>query len=148
MASAPSAAVATAIQQAAAANGVPLPLALAVAYVESGFNPNASGDSGHSIGLYQLNDQGEGAEMTLAQKTDPLTNANKALSEIGAMLSAHPGLDLGQIAAMAQRPADPAGYAARVDSALSMFGGGSSASSSSLQTATVSAANDPTAGLT
>lgn len=112
----------SAIAQAAAENGVPLMLALAIAQVESGLNPNAIGDNGHSVGLYQLNDQGEGAGMSVAQRQDPLTNARVALARVGAVYRANPGLDWGQIAAAAQRPANQQAYAARVDAAVAQYG--------------------------
>lgn len=41
---------------------------------ESGWNPFAVGDSGHSVGLLQLHDLGQGAGMTVAERQDPATN--------------------------------------------------------------------------
>lgn len=38
---------------------------------ESGMNPNAMGDNGHSIGLFQMHDQGAGAGMSAADRADP-----------------------------------------------------------------------------
>ena len=49
----------------------------AVMLSESGGNPNAIGDSGHSVGLFQLHDQGYGHGMGDA-RFDPLTNADRA----------------------------------------------------------------------
>jgi len=118
MTATPSPAVLAAIQQAAQREGVPLNLALAIAAVESGYNPNAIGDNGHSVGLYQLNDAGEGAGMTVAQRENPLANALTALSRVGAVLRTQPNIDPGQAAALAQRPANPGGYAARVNAIL------------------------------
>jgi hypothetical protein len=90
-------------------------LAIAIAQVESGLNPNAVGDSGHSHGLFQLNDRGEGAGWSLLDLFNPLKNATRALSQVAAVQAAHPGLDPGHIAALAQRPADAEGYARKVN---------------------------------
>jgi hypothetical protein len=38
---------------------------------ESGGRTDATGDSGHSIGLWQMHDQGLGSGMTVAQRSDP-----------------------------------------------------------------------------
>jgi soluble lytic murein transglycosylase-like protein len=108
-------------------DGVPADLALATAYVESGLNPASMGDGGNSVGLYQLNSAGEGAGMTVAQRQDPTANAGIALAQLAKTFQAMPGADPGAVAAAAQRPADPAGYAATVDAALSLFGGTSQA---------------------
>jgi hypothetical protein len=118
IAPAPTGAVLAAIQAAAAKTGVPLALAEAIAYTESGYNPNAIGDSGQSVGLYQLNSSGEGAGMTVVAREDPYQNALIALSRVGSIYKAQPGADWGSIAAQAQRPADPAAYAGLVDFAL------------------------------
>lgn len=58
------------------ANQVNLPPELigAICYQESGFNPEAIGDNGHSVGLMQLHDQGAGAGLTTAQRMDIETN--------------------------------------------------------------------------
>lgn len=48
---------------------------------ESGFRSNAIGDSGHSVGLLQLHDQGMGHGMTLEERLDPETNLRKALEQ-------------------------------------------------------------------
>ncbi|MCK6544408.1 transglycosylase SLT domain-containing protein [Myxococcota bacterium] len=39
--------------------------------VESGGNPNAIGDNGHSVGLFQMHDQGAGHGMSVEQRKDP-----------------------------------------------------------------------------
>ncbi len=39
--------------------------------VESGGNPNAIGDNGHSVGLFQLHDRGVGHGMSVEQRKDP-----------------------------------------------------------------------------
>jgi soluble lytic murein transglycosylase-like protein len=49
----------------------------AVMLSESGGNPDAIGDSGHSVGLFQLHDRGYGYGMGDA-RFDPETNAEKA----------------------------------------------------------------------
>ena len=49
----------------------------AVMLSESGGRPDAIGDSGHSVGLFQLHDQGYGAGMGDA-RFDPETNAERA----------------------------------------------------------------------
>ena len=98
-------------------------------YVESGLNPAAIGDQGNSVGLYQLNSQGEGAGLSIAQRQDPTQNATIALAS-RARSSVNLTADPGAIAAAAQRPANPAAYAAAVDAALPLFSGSSSATSS------------------
>jgi soluble lytic murein transglycosylase-like protein len=45
---------------------------------ESGWNPNAVGDQGHSRGLGQLHDQGAGADLTPGQAFDPETNLRRS----------------------------------------------------------------------
>jgi hypothetical protein len=49
--------------------------AIAAALSESGGDPDASGDNGHSIGLWQMYDQGLGAGMSVADRADPDTAA-------------------------------------------------------------------------
>ena len=79
--------------------GVDPNLAIAIAYVESGLNPNEpSGDPGNGPegDLYQLNAAGgEGSGMTEAQIANPTTNATTALSEVAAVQKAYPGADPG-----------------------------------------------------
>jgi len=41
------------------------------ALAESGWDPQRRGDAGHSVGLFQLHDQGLGAGLTAAQREDP-----------------------------------------------------------------------------
>lgn len=111
------------IDRVAQALGVDPKLAEATAQQESGFNPNAIGDGGHSVGLFQLNDRGEGAGMTVAQRQDPETNARIALTQIHNVAVAHPDWSPGHIAAAAQRPADQVGYARSVDAIYAASGG-------------------------
>lgn len=103
--------------------GVDPQLALAIAQQESGFDPNSIGDNGHSVGLFQLNDQGEGAGMTVAQRQDPETNARIALTQVAAVAKAHPDWSPGQIAAAAQRPRDQVAYSAAIDGIMGQPGG-------------------------
>lgn len=46
---------------------------------ESGWNPNAVGDSGHAIGLLQLHDAGLGRGMTRDERLDPETNLRRGI---------------------------------------------------------------------
>ncbi|MHB8671817.1 MAG: transglycosylase SLT domain-containing protein, partial [Acidimicrobiales bacterium] len=111
------------IASVAQALGVPVNLALAIAQQESGFNPRAVGDGGHSIGVFQLNDMGEGAGMSIRSRENVATNARIALSVVRDVMAQHPGMDPGAIAAAAQRPADRSGYARSVDAILANMGG-------------------------
>lgn len=54
----------------------------AVMLAESGGQPDAVGDQGHSVGLFQLHDQGYGAGMGDA-RFDPETNADRAARGLG-----------------------------------------------------------------
>lgn len=127
--------------------GVDPRLAIADATVESGLNPTAVGDSGCSYGLFQLNTcGGEGTGMSYGQLVDPETNARRALSEFAAVQQSHPGADPGTIAALAERPADPAGYAARVNSVYSQLGG-TSASVGATSGGRPPTPNNPLAGI-
>ena len=123
--------VLNAIARAAQAAGVPYNVALATAMAESGLNPNAVGDQGCSHGLFQLNTcGGEGAGMSSAQLNDPYTNALKALQQFAAVAKQNPSItsDPGAWAAAAQRPADPTGYASRVNNLMQSGFGGSPSS--------------------
>lgn len=51
--------------------------AFANALEESALDPNASGDNGHSIGLFQLHDSGVGKGMSVAERRDPIINTRK-----------------------------------------------------------------------
>jgi len=123
--------VATTIADVAQALGVDPALAIADAEYESSLNPtvvvmdhHADGSpAGYSVGLYQLNQGGELQDVpgaTLADKIraaqDPATNARVALAQFAAVMRANPGItDPGQIAAAAERPANPSAYAQAVD---------------------------------
>lgn len=58
---------------------------IANSYAESGLsNGPPDGDNGHSIGLFQLNDNGgAGTGMTVEQRRDPSANTRKILSDYG-----------------------------------------------------------------
>ncbi|MFN8618647.1 MAG: transglycosylase SLT domain-containing protein [Dehalococcoidia bacterium] len=56
---------------------VPPMLLKSVMLIESGGRPDAVGDSGHSVGLFQLHDQGYGAGMG-DSRFDPEANADRA----------------------------------------------------------------------
>ena len=133
-----------AITQAANEYGVPVNLALATAQVESGLNPNAVGDNGTSFGLFQLHRGGELGSMSPQQAFDPLTNARRALSEFANVKKYNPNVSGGQWAALAQRPADAVGYAAKVNAALSALGGSIGGATSNV---TSGAAAIPTNGI-
>ncbi len=122
--------VSAAITAAAIEYGVPVSLAFADAEVESGGNPSAVGDNGTSFGLYQLHQGGELGSLTPAQAQDPLTNARVALKQFGNVMRSYPTItDPGQIAAKAQRPANPNAYAEKVDSVLNNYGTGTAVAS-------------------
>lgn len=120
-------AVMNALARAAQDAGVPYNVALATAMAESGLNPTIVGDNGCSHGLFQLNTcGGEGQGMSLSELNDPYTNAVTALRQFALVAQQNPGItsDPGAWAAAAQRPADPSGYAVRVNNLLqSGFGG-------------------------
>ena len=59
--------------------GSDLVIAVAVAYAESSGNPSAVGDSGDSIGLWQI-DTRYNPQFDASQLTDPQYNANAAFS--------------------------------------------------------------------
>jgi len=103
--------------------GVPAELALAVAAQESDLDPNAVGDNGKSVGLFQLHEAGMGSGMGNT-RYDPEVNARTALGALAATIRANPTLSPGTLAARSQRPADPLGYARAVDQKVRQFVGG------------------------
>lgn len=115
-ASGPSGDVVSIITSVANELGVDPKLAIAIAQEESGLDPTKVGDSGTSFGLFQLHQGGELGDLTPDQAKDPTTNARVALAEVAAVAKAHPDWSPGQIAAAAQRPTDPTGYATAVNS--------------------------------
>jgi len=89
-------------------------LASIIGYEDPSWDPAASGDNGHSIGLFQLHDQGEGAGMSVAQRSDAETNIRKAISYLGPIWASSETQGLtfeGSVQRMiseGQQPADPA----------------------------------------
>ncbi|MBS1956270.1 MAG: M15 family metallopeptidase [Cyanobacteria bacterium SZAS-4] len=114
------------IVEVAKEKGIDPALAVATSLIETGgtFDNKIVGDNGHSIGLFQLNDGGEGYNVSLADKQDPRHNAEIALGVMAQYLDKATDFDHngsisgGEIAASAQRPADQAGYAQKVDAAI------------------------------
>lgn len=102
------------VAQVARRMGVDPVVAVSAMLVESGGNPRAVGDHGHSFGLFQLNSRGELAQHHLSpnQAFDPVINAQVALSYFPRGHINNPGA----AAAAAQRPADRADYARKVNS--------------------------------
>lgn len=56
--------------------------AVANAYRESALDPTAVGDSGHSVGLFQLYDKGAGAGYSVAERMDPRINCRAILAVV------------------------------------------------------------------
>jgi hypothetical protein len=88
-------------------------LASIISYEDPSWNPAAAGDSGHSVGLFQLHDAGQGTGMSVAERSDPETNIRKAISYLGPIWASSEtqGLDFDQslqrMISEGQRPADP-----------------------------------------
>jgi hypothetical protein len=90
--------------------GVDPLLALAGAGHESGLNPKSrvrdfysdGSFAGYSTGLYQLNDNGMGHGMSIADMMDPTKNAMKELPEYARVAKAHPHWSPGEIAFSAE----------------------------------------------
>ena len=99
--------------------GVDPVLAVAMMLKESGGRSRAVGDNGTSFGLFQLHKGGmlTSAGLTPEQAFDPATNANVAMKALK-HFAKKTGLSGGALAAASQRPADPQGYARRVDAAM------------------------------
>lgn len=105
-----------------AAGFPPLVAAAAVvnAYAESRLDPKAVGDSGRSIGLFQLSSRGAGAGMSVASRQDPTTNARTLIAKEARALAkvksaAAKGASLGDLVEMfstfVERPGDKPGEA-------------------------------------
>ena len=107
--------------------------AVANAYHESSWNASAAGDSGHSIGLFQLSDWGAGSGLSVEYRKDPRNNAKvilerEVLTRRGKTLreAAAQGAGVGELAAIfsrdIERPADKEGnMASRKALAEAMF---------------------------
>jgi len=64
--------------------GVPPEFILTLIRAESGGNPNAVGDAGHSVGLFQLHDRGVGTGYTVEQRQDPALQFQLMMPRIAA----------------------------------------------------------------
>lgn len=107
--------------------------AIANAYAESKLNAGAVGDSGHSIGLFQLSDWGAGHDLSVDYRLDPQNNvqtilAREVLKGYGKTLRARAaeGARVGELAAIfcrdIERPKDIEGESQkRSDLAETMF---------------------------
>lgn len=97
-------------------------LLIAVGKQESGLNPRAQGDyvrgAPQSFGLFQENVRGRGAGLAPDQSYDVEAATRRAIAEFQAIRARTPNADRGTWAALAQRPADPRGYAASVNRLL------------------------------
>lgn len=134
------------VRQVAAARGFPdVDLLLATVWQESGGRPEAVGDRGHSVGIFQEHDQGRGHGLSVAQRQDVRAATNRAIDEFVAVRRRNPDVSRGQWAALAQRPADASGYAARVNRLLSGRDGAFGAAVGGL---TAPSANGPSAPAT
>ena len=89
---------------------------LATVHQESGFRPDAVGDSGNSRGIFQENIRGRGAGLTPEQSFDPRASTVRAIQEFNRYRK--PGQSPGDWAAAAQRPADRAGYSRNINAWL------------------------------
>lgn len=112
------------VMEVAKEKGIDPTLAVATMLVESGGDNKAVGDGGHSIGLFQLNDNGEGAGMSVAQREDPRLNAETALSVFAQNenkvrdINGDGKISGGDLASQSQRPADMPGYVSKVDASM------------------------------
>jgi cell wall-associated NlpC family hydrolase len=93
-------------------------LLVATGRQETGLNPLAVGDSGHSYGVFQENDRGRGAGIPVENRQDVTAATIRAIQEFNAIRQRNPNVDRGTWAALAQRPADAAGYARSVNALL------------------------------
>jgi hypothetical protein len=101
-------------------HGVDPVAAVAMMLVESGGNAGSVGDHGTSFGLFQLHEGGmlTAAGLTPQQAMDPRTNATVSINSLAHERAKGPNRTAGEIAAASQRPADPVGYARKVDAAM------------------------------
>jgi|AGTN01.2.fsa_nt_gi Transglycosylase SLT domain. len=99
-------------------NGVDPKLAVAMMLVESGGDNRAVGDNGTSFGLFQLHKGGmlTAANLTPEQAYDPRTNAEVSIGNLAKIDQNYS--NPGAAAAASQRPADPAGYAVKVNNSM------------------------------
>jgi hypothetical protein len=101
------------IREVAAKKGADPDLMVAVARVESGLRPDAVGDGGTSFGLFQDHIGGAGGKTKAeaSQYTDPLKSIEHAAERFKGAKTAEDAYNV-------QRPADRAGYIAKVNAAL------------------------------
>lgn len=92
------------------------PVLEATAMVESGGRLDAVGDNGNSGGPYQENSAGRGHGIPMEQRFDPDASTQRAVREFQTYYDK--GLRGAELAAAAQRPADPTGYAKKVEQYL------------------------------
>lgn len=92
------------------------PYYIATAIVESGLRPDAVGDGGNSVGLFQENIRGRGAGRSFEDRANPDNNARRAAEEF--MVFYNRGARGADLAYRAQRPADRNGYIRKVEAAL------------------------------
>lgn len=106
------------VVEAAKEEGVDPKLAVAMMLVESGGDNRAVGDNGTSFGLFQLHKGGmlTSAGLTPEQAYDPHTNAHVSLSNLAKIDDRYS--NPGQAAAASQRPADPVGYAQKINASM------------------------------
>lgn len=93
--------------------------AIVNADTESGLNPEAVGDGGHSIGLFQLHDRGGGQGMSVEDRKDPRKNSKRMIETIKGSFgkdlrsSAEQNVSIPDLAAIfsrdVERPADKEG---------------------------------------
>lgn len=100
--------------------GVDPVLAVAMMLVESGGNAKAVGDNGTSFGLFQLHKGGmlTSAGLTPEQAYNPETNARVSLKSLKAYQAKKKYASPGHTAAASQRPANPEGYAQKVNTKM------------------------------
>jgi len=56
--------------------------AIVNAWHESSLNPSAVGDSGASVGLFQLHERGAGEGMSVEERMDPTINTQRIIQEV------------------------------------------------------------------
>lgn len=118
-------------QQARQTGADPLTL-LATAMVESNLNPRAVGDNGTSYGLFQMHVGGAGGRThdEARRYLDPQTAIENRARHFR-------GGSGGAFAASVQRPADPSGYARKVDATIAALRAGKSPYSKALSGSSV-----------
>ncbi|MHB8188947.1 MAG: hypothetical protein ACYDHP_00675 [Ferrimicrobium sp.] len=103
------------LTQVAAQDGLNRCLVWATAWRESEWNPFAVGDLGSSYGVFQLHVGGELGSLAPSTVLEPAANALVAGEQLAHWAHIYPDGNPGDVAALAQRPADPSAYAAVVN---------------------------------